>query len=127
MGYIRFLVNVSVVMGATGGAVGGGGGGGGGGEDVSNGIVPVSGTAYSYAESGKNQNVNKTMTTRPCKSVTFLAFIENKLATLCIVCKYVSLSLTFGKSFNTSRSSYQVLESVISKVRGFFFVAHYEQ
>lgn len=43
--YIRFLVNVSVVMGATGGAVGGGGGGGG--EDVSNGIVPVSGTAYS--------------------------------------------------------------------------------
>lgn len=48
MGYILFLANVSVVTGATGGADGGGGGGG---EVVSNGMVPVSGTAYSYAES----------------------------------------------------------------------------
>lgn len=48
VGYILFLANVSVVTGATGGDVGGGGGGG---EVVSNGMVPVSGTAYSYAES----------------------------------------------------------------------------
>lgn len=48
VGYILFLANVSVVTGATGGAVGGGGGGG---EVVSNGMVPVSGTAYSYVES----------------------------------------------------------------------------
>lgn len=48
VGYILFLANVSVVTGATGGADGGGGGGG---EVVSNGMVPVSGTAYSYAES----------------------------------------------------------------------------
>lgn len=48
VGYILFLAYVSVMTGATGGADGGGGGGG---EVVSNGMVPVSGTAYSYAES----------------------------------------------------------------------------
>lgn len=53
MGYILHgLPNVSAVTGATGGAVGGGGGGG---EVVSNGIVPVSGTAYSYVESKKGK------------------------------------------------------------------------
>lgn len=61
MGYIRFLANVSPLLvqtGPTGGAVGGGGGGGG--DVVSNGIVPVSGTAYSYAESKeKKKSLNK--------------------------------------------------------------------
>lgn len=117
MEYIRFLVNVSVVMGATGGAVGGGGGGGG--EDVSNGIVPVSGTAYSYAESGKIPKRKQNDDHTDARLCTVIGVIKSKLVTLCIACENVGSSSTFGKNFNTSLISYEVLESVICTIRGF--------
>lgn len=37
-----------------------------------------------------------------------IGVIKSKLATLCIASENVGLSSTFGKSFNTSRSTYEV-------------------